>query len=270
MFARCGTKVFLPYLLEFLLLLASRLRKSPAHITVFLFLLFAFLANTAAAQYRVKGHVYDSSRTFPIELVTVQSTGGQVTMTDSTGAYTLYVAEKDSIWFSYLGRPTPKYPVLKIADVNQFDLALHLKMDVMREVRIKTRSYKQDSLQNRLDYAKVFDFHRPSLGTMTSISSAGAGFDVNEIIRLFQFKKNRSMERFRERLEQEERDKFVDRRFGRLLVKRLTGIENEDELKDFMQKYRPTFEFTAGTSDYDFQYFIKIAYQEYKKGKTGF
>ena len=252
------------------MLFASRLRKYPAHITVFLFLLLALLANTASAQYKVKGHVYDSSRTFPIELVTVQSTGGQLTMTDSSGAYTLNVAEKDSIWFSYLGRPTPKYPVLKIADITQFDLALHLKTDVMREVRIKTRSYKQDSLQNRLDYAKAFNFHRPSVGTMTSMSSTGAGFDVDEIIRLFQFKKNKRMERFRERLEQEERDKFVDRRFNKLLVKRLTGMTNEDELKDFMQKYRPTFEFTSGTSDYDFQYFIKIAYQEYKKGRSAF
>jgi hypothetical protein len=159
--------------------------------------------------------------------------------------------------------------VLKIADVTQFDIALHLKSDVMREVRIKTRNYKEDSVQNRRDYAKVFNFQRPSLGTMTSISGAGVGFDVQEIIRLFQFRKNRSMERFRERLEEEERDKFVDRRFSRGLVKRLTGITAEEELLDFMRKYRPTFEFTTGTSDYEFQYFIKIAYQEYKKDRTG-
>ncbi len=189
-------------------------------------------------------------------------------MTDSTGAYTIYVGEKDSVWFSYLGKPTPKYPVLKIADVTQFDIALHLKPDVMREVKIRTRNYKEDSIQNRRDYAKAFDFHRPSLGTMTSITNSGVGFDVDEIIRLFQFRKNRSMEHFRQRLEQEERDKFIDRRFSKGLVKRLTGIDKEDELSDFMRRYRPTYEFTAGTSDYDFQYFIKIAYQEYKKTKA--
>jgi hypothetical protein len=136
-------------------------------------------------------------------------------------------------------------------------------------VRIRTRNYKEDSVQNRRDYAKVFNFQRPSLGTMTSISGAGVGFDVQEIIRLFQFRKNKSMERFRERLEQEERDKFVDRRFNKGLVKRLTGLEKEEELADFMQHYRPTFEFATGTSDYEFQFFIKIAYQEYKKEKAG-
>jgi hypothetical protein len=234
---------------------------------IFLSLLFAAIANTASAQYRVKGHVLDSSRTFPIERVTVMSTGGAMTMTDTLGAYTINVGEKDSIWFSYLGKPTPKYPVLKMADVNQFDIALHLKPDVLREVKIRTRNYKEDSVQNRRDYAKAFDFRRPSLGTMTSITSSGAGFDVQEIIRLFQFRKNKNMERFRERLEQEERDKFIDHRFTRLLVKRLTGIEKEEELTEFMKEYRPTYEFTAGTSDYDFQYFIRIAYQEYKKNR---
>lgn len=225
------------------------------------------MAGEASAQYKVKGHVYDSTRIFPVERVTVQSTGGQVSMTDSSGAYVISVGENDSVWFSYLGKPTPKYPVLKIADVTQFDIALHLKPDIMREVKIRTRNYKEDSIQNRRDYAKVFDFHRPSLGTMTSITNAGVGFDVDEIIRLFQFRKNRSMEHFRQRLEQEERDKFIDRRFSKGLVKRLTGIDKEDELSDFMRRYRPTYEFTAGTSDYDFQYFIKIAYREYKKTK---
>jgi hypothetical protein len=237
--------------------------------TIFFLLLFLLAtAEETAAQYKVKGHVLDSSRIFPIELVTVQSTGGKKTATDTSGFYSIEVAEKDSIWFSYLGKPTPKYPVLKIADVTQFDIALRIKVDVMKEVRIKTRNYKEDSIQNRKDYAKAFDFRRPSLGTMTSVTSTGAGFDVAEIIRLFQFRKNRNMEKFRERLEQEERDKFVDRRFSKGLVKRLTGIQKDEELSDFMKKFRPTYEFTAGTSDYDFQFFIKIAYDEYRKTKA--
>jgi len=238
------------------------------YIKTVLGLALLLLASKSFAQYKVKGHVLDSSRIYPIELVTVHSTGGQTAMTDSTGFYSIGVAEKDSIWFSYLGRPTPKYPVLKIADITQFDIALRLKSDVMREVKIRNRNYKEDSTQNRKDYAKAFNFHRPSLGTMTSVTSSGVGFDLDEIIRLFQFRKNKSMERFRERLEQEERDKFVDHRFTKGLVKRLTGIEKEDELADFMKKYRPTFAFAAGTSDYDFQFFIKIAYEEYKKQKT--
>lgn len=186
------------------------------------------------------------------------------------GRYTLDVSEKDSIWFSFLGKPTPRYAVLKIADIHQFDIALRLKVDVMQEVKIKTRSYIEDSLQNRRDYAKAFNFNRPSFGSMTSVTGSGVGFDVTEIIRLFQFRKNRSMEKFRERLEEEERNKFIDRRFNKILVKRLTNVTDEEKLKEFMRLYRPTFEFTANTSDYDFQYYIKIAYKEYRKSISAF
>ena len=238
------------------------------YIKYVLFLFLLVLAGKGFAQYKVKGHVLDSSRIFPIELVTVQSTGGKITSTDTSGFYSIDVAEKDSIWFSYLGKPTQKYPVLKIADVTQFDIALRIKVDVMKEVRIKTRNYKEDSIQNRRDYAKAFDFQRPSVGSMTSVTSSGVGFDVGEIIRLFQFRKNRNMEKFRERLEQEERDKYIDRRFSKGLVKKITHIEIDEELADSMKKYRPTFEFTASTSEYEFQFFIKIAYEEYKKRKA--
>lgn len=237
------------------------------HIRTFLFAVLLLWGGGVLAQYKVKGYVLDSSRLYPIEAVTVQSTAGRITATDTAGFYSIDVGEKDSIWFSYLGKPTPKYAVTKIADITQFDIALRMKANVLREVRIRNRNYKEDSAQNRRDYAKAFDFRRPSLGTMTSVTGSGVGFDVAEIIRLFQFRKNRSAESFRERLEQEERDKFVDHRFNKGLVKRLTGITSEVELADFMKRFRPTFEFTAGTSDYDFQFFIKIAYEEYRKTK---
>ena len=210
--------------------------------------------------------MYDSSRTYPIEAVTVMGTNGKITMTDSLGRYQIEVGERDSIWFSFLGKPTPKYPVLKIADVTQFDIALRLKVDVMQEVKIRTRSYKADSIQNRKDYAKIFNYQKPGLGTMTSIGPMGAGIDINELIRLFQFRKNAATLRFQERLVQEERDKFIDRRFNKILVRRLTGFDG-NELEEFMIKYRPDFEFTAATSDYDFQAYIKKAAEDYKKTK---
>ena len=224
-------------------------------------------AHSVHAQYKVKGTVYDSSRIYPIEAVSVLSTSGRITVTDSLGRYSIDVAEKDSIWFSFLGKPTPKYPVLKIADVHNFDIALRLKMNVMQEVRIRTRYYKEDSIQNRRDYAKAFDYQKPGLGTMTSVGPMGAGIDVAELIRLFQFRKNKAAFKFQQRLQQEERDKFIDRRFSKGLVRSITGLDGT-ELIEFMQKYRPTFEFTAGTSDYDFRFYIKMASEEFKRSKS--
>jgi hypothetical protein len=251
------------------LLLASKLllKRKYLYIPFLLAFIFTLLSFTVQAQYKVKGTVYDSSRIYPIESVTVLSTNGKGTVTDSLGRYSLDVSDKDSIWFSFLGKPTPKYPIVKITDITRFDIALRLKMNVMQEVRVRSHVYKEDSLQNRRDYAKAFNFKRPNISDMTSISSSGVGIDLDEVIRVFQFRKNKSMEKFRERLLEQERQKFVDHKFNKPLVRRLTQLPEAD-LDKFMLKYRPTYEFALFSSEYDFQYYIKKAGEEYNKAKT--
>jgi hypothetical protein len=255
--------------LDFVSLFAAKhqLRQGIVHIKFLYLILLISLAETVSAQYLVKGTVYDSSRLYRVEAVTVMGTNGRMTMTDSLGRYHILVNEKDSIWFSYLGKPTPKYPVLKIADVTQFDIALRLKSDILKEVIVRNRSYRMDSIQNRKDYAKVFNFHRPTVGSMTSIGPTGAGIDLDELIRVFQFRKNRSMDKFRERLEEQERQKFIDHRFSKAVVKRLTQLDGSN-LDVFMLKYRPSYAFTLMASEYDFQLYIKKCFGLYKSSKS--
>ena len=243
------------------------MKQNAIHIKFFIVFLLLFIAGTAVAQYKVKGTVYDSSRIYRIEAVTVMSTGGRMTMTDSLGRYQIAVGEKDSIWFSFLGKPTPKYPVLKIADVSQFDIALQLKSDVMQEVRIRSRSYRMDSIQNRKDYAKIFNFRRPTVGSMTTIGPTGAAIDLDELIRVFQFRKNKSMEKFRERLEEQERQKFIDHRFNKAFVTTLTTLESTD-LDVLMLRCRPSYAFALTASEYDFQLYIKRSFEAFKSPKT--
>jgi len=241
--------------------------KITASIKFLILFSFVLVAGKLSAQYKVKGVVFDSSRLYRIEAVSVMTTGGRMSVTDSMGRYQIDVGEKDSIWFSYLGKPTPKYPVLKIPDVNQFNIALQLKTDVMAEIKIKTRSYREDSVQNRKDYAKIFDFHRPNIASMTTIGPTGAGIDLDELIRVFQFRKNKQTEKFKERLEEQERQKFIDHRFSKLLVKRLTALDGND-LDVFMIRYRPSYAFALVASDYDFQLYIKKCYELFKQTKT--
>ena len=267
-----GCSIFLltllPLHLHFVLLLALNpgLKRCINYITVTTFFFFCF-AVSASAQYIVRGTVFDSSRNATIESVTVLSTGGRGTVTDSMGRYKIEVSEKDSILFSFLGKMTPKYPVLKIADVSQFDIALRLKMDVMKEVKIRTRIYRQDSIQNRKDYAKGFNFRRPNIASLTSVTNSGVGIDIQELIRVFQFRKNRSMERFRERLLEQEKEKFVDYRFNKALVRRLTNLDG-GLLEKFMQQHRPSYLFALYASEYDFQYYVKKSGEDFTKQKS--
>jgi hypothetical protein len=241
------------------------LRKSFVQIPIFLLLFFFIRTAPAFGQYKIRGTVYDSTRTFPVELVTVLSTSGRGTVTNADGEYEIEVSEKDSIWFSYLNKPTVKFPVMKIITPLQFDIALQINIPVLREVKIRPRNYRQDSLQNREDYAKIFNYRKPGLKAVTPSYGAAAGFDVNEIINAFRFKRNRAMRSFQDRLIQQEEDKFVDHRFNKGLVRRLSGL-TEPALDSFMQMYRPSYEFALLVGEYDFQKWIKDSAERFKKG----
>ena len=72
---------------------------------------------------------------------------------------------------------------------------------------------------------------------------------------------------FKERLLNEEREKAVDHRFNKALVRRLTMLEG-NELDSFMLLYRPSYQFTMGSTDYDFQQYIKTAFYRFRRGLT--
>jgi hypothetical protein len=198
-----------------------------------------------------------------MEAVSVLSTSGKGTMTNGEGHYEIEVEEKDSIWFSYLNKATKKFPVLKIITPFEFDISLQVNVAVLKEVKIRPKNYKLDSLRNRSDYAKIFNYQNPKL--TPTINGMGVGFDLDEIINMFRFRRNRSMAAFQQRLLLEEQEKFVDHRFNKALVRRLTLLDG-NELDSFMRVFRPSYIFTQLSGDYEFQQYIKTSLYRFKRG----
>ena len=233
----------------------------------FFILVVALLLTSSSASsqiYKIRGTVYDSSRNFPMEAVSVLSTSGRGVITNADGHYEIEVIEKDSIWFSYLNKPTMKFPVLKIINPFQFDISLQVNVPLLKEVKVRPRNYKQDSIQNRIDYAKAFDFTKPGIGSTLSPTGAGVGLDINEFINMFRFRRNRRMLAFQERLLREEADRYIDHRFNKALIRRLTGLSG-GELDSFVVRYRPDLEFTDTATDYEFQQYIKLSFAHYQR-----
>lgn len=238
-----------------------------------LFILCALLLPAATqtafgqGRVRVSGRVFDMSKTNPMPLVSVLSTSGTGTVTDSLGRYTIIVYETDSIWFSYLNRPTPKYAVAAISNIYNFEISLHVQSTELKQVMVKPRNYRLDSIQNRQDYARAFNFEKPGLGTSMSPSGM-AGLDLGELFDVFRFRRNRRMNAFKDRLIHEEQEKFIDHRFSRALVIKLTGLHSP-ELDTFMTRYRPELIFIQMATDYELQWYIKSSYEKYKNFKSG-
>lgn len=215
-------------------------------------MLFCFVCTTgkSSAQFTVTGTVFDSTKRNYVENVQVESTGGHFTYTDSMGRYKIQVTERDSLSFIYKNKPTQKFVVRNIPDINQFDISLrvHVKggYSTLKEVVVFARSYKQDSIENRQIYGDVYNFRKPTI--RTSVSPSGAvGADVNEIINMFRFKRNKRLKAFQARLELQEQDKYVSYRFNKNFVRRITQLQGA-QLDTFMVRYLPTYEF-ASTAD---------------------
>jgi len=216
----------------------------------------ALLSLAAAAQVQLKGTVYDRSARIGMPGVSVRSTSGAGTVTDSMGRYSIRLARADSISFSYQGKATQKFPVTDIDTYHPFDIKLHVDVQVLPTVEVSAKrpySYQLDSLENRNEYRKVFDYNPQFL---SGGSSNGFGVGVN-LDMLLSGKKIRRMEHFRQLLERQERDRYVSHRFNKELVKKITGLE-APALDTFMVYYRPSYEMLwSFENEYEYYKYIR-------------
>ena len=72
---------------------------------------FNFTQIISAQSIKLGGTVYDYFNKKPLDAVTVQTSSGSRTITDSKGKFAITAEQKDSIWFSYLSKNTQKYPI---------------------------------------------------------------------------------------------------------------------------------------------------------------
>ena len=160
----------------------------------------------------------------------VYSTDGSNTLTDSIGQYTINAGEKDSVWFAYNNKPTMKFPVHAMNDINNFDISLNVKVLAkykrMKEVTVFSHNYHTDSLENREKYADIFGYEKP--GLKTSMSGGVAGADLDELINMFRFRRNKYLKSFQKRLVLDEQDKYIDHKFTKKVVQQLTGLTDAD------------------------------------------
>lgn len=234
--------------------------KRLAYVIVLCVLLPAF----ARAQF-VQGTIYDISRQYAIPYVSVLSSSGGSTLTDSSGVYRIAVQPGDSIWFSYLGKETSKYAVAAIVNITAFDISIQKSAVDLPGITLRKPSYRIDSLENRRDYAHIFDYQRPGFKTSSSGDGFGVGLDLTELINSLNFRKKRSMSLTQKWMIREEQDKYVAFRFNKQLIQKLTHLYDEEELAVFMEYYRPDYELVAYWSDAELGMFILQCMEDFKK-----
>jgi hypothetical protein len=227
-----------------------------------------------AQDVMISGTVLDSTRRFIVPAVKVTSTSGLITYTDSSGSYNILVKMTDSIHFTYRNKSTVWFPVRDIKYGYPFDISLQVKMgdkynNMLREVIIIKKSYREDSLEFRNKYAKTFNSTTGGLRMSdgpSALYGGTPGLDPNEIINMFRFRRNRNLRALQDRLLSQEQEKFINYRFSKSLVKRITGLKDGKDLETFMKAWRPDYEFAAYSTEIEFHTYILEAYRSWKQG----
>ncbi|MBS1749216.1 MAG: hypothetical protein JST63_04885 [Bacteroidetes bacterium] len=229
-------------------------------------LLIIFLCTSVVKGQEIQGVVYDITQKIPLQGVSVISSAGYGTQTDSLGIYSIRVTPADSIWFSYLGKATPKYPVKSITNPAAFDISIQIYAVELPGVTIRQPNYHFDSLQNRREYEKVFNYRKPGLriSTLPPSAGGGVGVDLDEIVNLFRFRRNKNLKFLQEWLIKEEQEKYIDHRFTKIFVRKLTNLDN-DELDSFMKFYRPSYSFLVPINEAELGLYILYCYEEYNR-----
>lgn len=245
-----------------------------------LFLIFLLGLRAGYAQ-QVSGQVVEKVGGQGIPFATLIShTASGVTAID--GSFTLSgLRLGDTLFVTCIG-----YKRLAVAvDVKTQRQFLLVRLDpvsvMLKQVSVKaSRNYQADSLRNRKDFAKVFDYKGIGLKdifydrhttiytpdnyiTSTHNTTQLVGIDVLSLAHLLS--KNKSTEsKLQKAAIQDENAAYVDHLFSKDKVIAVTAMKG-DSLQNFMDTYRPTLTQARKMNSYDVVIYIKKCYDDFLK-----
>ena len=223
------------------------------------------LIGGAKAQRLIRGHVYGASTSkSPVDSMRINTYRGQVTFSDKEGFYQISSSDpqNDTLYVSYKGREVMRYPIGRITTPEKFDIYLQNPAfyddsyyNELEEVHVRSRNYHTDSLENRRLYADIFNYRKPKFNPFHPVTSA---------INLFRQPYLNRQKRYQQFALTSEQEGYVNSRYTVALVASITGMEDDDLIREFMKKYRPSYEEMKGMVDLTLGQYIVDNYKKFK------
>jgi len=245
-------------------------------------ILFMLLSVQLYAQH-VNGLVLDKGDGLPIPGAVVKN-GNSIQLTSSNGSFTLTNAHPgDSVRITFIGY-NPYYLALGASGTDTIRVYLIPGTILLNNVNIRARyDRKIDSLQNRHEFARVFDYKAPTFidifdtvdrfaytpnNYITSGNNTTQLVNVNVLSLISLFGKNKTpASRLHDLAIKQEKLDYIDERFSREKIVTLTKLKG-DSLNNFIYLYRPAIDYLKTMKEYDLEIYIKKSYEEYKSGKN--
>lgn len=231
-----------------------------------LFLLICIAFCMPVYAQKVTGLVIDKATKQPLSGVFIK-TALATTRTNQLGQFEIALTDpNDSLKVTAFG-----YQTLIVAAGKPNVLlvvALSPKIENLNEVTIYgDRSFKKDSLANRADFARQFNYKGPRVidaFTHRTNFSPGELLSVNLLVLVQALTKKSTPEyKFNKLLIRDEHEQYVDEHFNRGIVSGITPMKG-DTLAAFLLQYRPGYDFVKKSTDYDMKVYIRTCFKKFK------
>jgi hypothetical protein len=228
-------------------------------------LVLVLLLNGSAflfAQQQVEGRIYSAATDSLIGSVIVYNKSQKLVKSSRRdGYYSVTAVEGDTLIFSATGFLSDTTVVQLHMLLTRYDVTLQLRIVTLQNVKVVS-TYRQDSLQRRIDYRNIYK-KQPGV---TGFNAPADGFGVVLSPVSYFSKKAKNIRTLKKRLLKGEQDDYVDRSFPKEWVSRLTGLK-DDSLRLFMYQYRPSYNFCRKTDRSGMLIYVNDKLKEFLKPK---
>ncbi|HWB26954.1 MAG TPA: hypothetical protein VG738_15830 [Chitinophagaceae bacterium] len=241
------------------------MKKTLPLVKIFTALFVSCMTLKASAQKQFKvGFVKDSATDQPLTNVLVTNESNhRLTHTDNKGFFRIEAYDQQILFFD---KENYHFDTLRYNMMTSDTVTILLVQlpNVLAGVTVTARGltkYQQDSIKRRIDFESAAG---PKPTTVSKANSgAGVGINLDPLLK----KSERSKRKAYETFDMIEKTNYVDYRFSRDLIAGYTGLRG-DELSDFIEKYRPTYEWLRDHTGGDEVFFyVNEKLKDYEKHK---
>jgi hypothetical protein len=137
------------------------------------------------------------------------------------------------------------------------DMAVYLRQSsiMLKDVNIRDtlKTPQQRLAMTRKEYSKAYGVL--SDRDILSVGPGGAGLSIDAIYNMLS-RSGRNAQHLQEIIERDYRQNVIDYRFSKTFVQQITGLKDQ-QLTNFMTRYRPSYYLVTTANDYDFISYIK-------------
>ncbi|WP_256002630.1 hypothetical protein [Pedobacter deserti] len=211
-----------------------------------------FVVDTDSKQRLAKVYIYNSSRDEGI-------------YNNAKGEFAISAAAGDTIFAVLEG-----YAVDTVVFHGQSSVLFQLKSRgiTLKEVSIMGRKLTPQEQYELTQREYKYALERGKSKDLLNLGMGGVGLGIDAIYNLLS-RQGKNARHLQKILERDYRESIIDYRFRPEHVKQVLNI-SDYEAQDFMQQYRPTYEFVLSASDYAFVVYLRNSYASYKRNPAAF